>query len=93
MGAGISLSKTQIDSIFERHRIQMSFDHYIQTAIPYIDGFQVYEDFSVEEAYWKQIRAINRRIHTRRYLEIFERDEVSYKNRIFAESIGRSKFS
>lgn len=62
MGAGISLSKTQIDSIIERHRIQESFDHYIQTANPYIDGCQVYEDFSVEEAYWKQIQVINRRI-------------------------------
>ncbi len=59
MGAGISLSKKQIDAIVERHRIQMSFDNYIHSVNPYIDGWYVHEDFSVEEKYWKDLHKIN----------------------------------
>lgn len=59
MGAGISLSKKQIESIVERHRIQTTFDNYIHSVNPYIDGWYVYEDFSVEEKYWKDIHKIN----------------------------------
>ena len=59
MGAGISLSKTQVDAIVERHRIQTIFDNYIQSVNPYIDGWYVHEDFSVEEKYWKDIRRTN----------------------------------
>ena len=61
MGAGISLSKTQIDAIFERQRIQEQFNEYM-LEYHAVDGYMI-EDFSVEATYWKDIRSINKKIY------------------------------
>ena len=61
MGAGISLSKSQIDAIFERQLIQEKFNEYL-LEYNAVDGYIV-EDFSVEATYWKDIRNINKKIY------------------------------
>jgi len=62
MGSGISLSKTQLDYILEKQRIQEKFDEYVRYGNVYVDGYIV-EDFSVEAEYWRDIKRINRQIH------------------------------
>lgn len=61
MGSGISLSQIQVESIIERERVHATFDDYVRTTNPYVDGY-IHEDFSVEEKYWKKVSALNRRI-------------------------------
>ena len=61
MGSGISLSKTQIDAIFERQQIQEKFNEYL-LEYHSVDGY-IIEDFSVEATYWKDIRNINKKIY------------------------------
>ena len=61
MGSGISLSKTQIDAIFERQQIQEKFNEYL-LEYNAVDGY-IIEDFSVEARYWKDIRNINTKIY------------------------------
>jgi len=63
MGSGISLSKRQVDAIVERHRVQTDFNNYLSNMNPYMDGWTIHEDFSVEEKYWKEIKKINRLIY------------------------------
>jgi hypothetical protein len=60
MGSGISLSKTQVEAIFERHHIEKTFNEYL-LEYHTLDGYMI-EDFSVEAKYWKDIRIINRKI-------------------------------